>query len=167
MKIPGRCVPASRGIASTSVKKNFGTPPPQDPIPISRRPQETRQPVSWPLVGGLGSLALLSPLVELAGLADAIGQPGTVLLLLAVVALIWIGCVGLVRVPRPVFTLTLAGAVYGALTAVLGVIFGTGREGVGGAAAVVAVLFELGWSTVLGCLAGLTPLAVQNLRGRR
>jgi hypothetical protein len=165
--IPGRCVPASRGIASTGVKENFGTPSPQDPIPTSPHPQETRQPVSWPLVLGLGSLALLSPLVELTGLADAIGQPATVLLLLAVVALIWIGCVGLARVPRPVITLTLAGAVYGALTAVLGVIFGTGREGVGGAAAVVAVLFELGWSTMLGCLGGLIALAVQSLRRRR
>jgi hypothetical protein len=149
------------------MKNNFDTPPPQNPIPASRHPQETRHPVSWPLVLGLGRLALLSPLVELAGIADAVGQPAAVLLLLAVVALIWIGCVGLARVPRPVITLTLAGAVYGALTAVLGVIFGTGREGVGGAAAVVAVLFELGWSTVLGCLAGLTALAVQNLRGRR
>ena len=164
--IPGRCVPASRGIASTGVKENFGTPPPQDPIPTSPHPQETRQPVSWPLVLGLGSLALLSPLVELTGLADAIGQPSTVLLLLAVVALIWIGCVGLARVPRPVITLTLAGAVYGALTAVFGVVFGTDPKAVG-AATVVAVLFELGWSTMLGCLGGLIALAVQNLRGRR
>jgi hypothetical protein len=123
--------------------------------------------VSWPLVLGLGSLALLSPLVELTGLADAIGQPATVLMLLAVVALVWIGCVGLARVPRPVIILTLSGAVYGALTAVLGVAFGTGREGLGGDAAVIAVLFELGWSIVLGCLAGLLALAVQNLRGRR
>jgi hypothetical protein len=123
--------------------------------------------VSWPLVLGLGSLALLSPLVELTGLADAIGQPSTVLLLLAVVALIWIGCVGLARVPRPVITLTLAGAAYGALTAVLGVVFGTDPRAVGGAAAVVAVLFELGLSTMLGCLGGLIALAVQSLRRQR
>jgi hypothetical protein len=124
------------------------------------------RPLSWPLILGLGSLALLTPLVQLTGLGEVLGQPTTVLGILAVVAVAWIGSVGFGRVPRPVLTLALAGAVHGALLVVVGLVFGASREW-GGAAAVVAVLFELGWSTVLGGVAGLLALVIQRATGRQ
>jgi hypothetical protein len=73
-----------------------------------------KETVSWPVALGLGSLALLWPLAELTGLSGAIGQPTMALMLFGVVAIAWIGTVGFFRVPRPVLTLTIAGAVYGA-----------------------------------------------------
>ena len=123
----------------------------------------TEQHVSWPLVLGLGSLALLWPLAHLTGLSDGIGQLPTVLTLAAVVAVVWIGSIGLGRVPRPVLTLTLAGAVYGAFLVVLSRVFGM-RPEVDGIVAALVAAFELGRSTLLGFLAGL---AVRNLAGRR
>lgn len=127
----------------------------------------SRPPLSWPLVLGLGSLALLWPLAHLTGVSDVIGQPATALSILAFVALVWIGVVGFGRVPRPVLTLTLAGTTYGLLIILLGAIFGERAERVSGLISVVAALFELVQSTVLGSLIGLVALAVQNGRGGR
>lgn len=64
------------------------------------RPAAHRQPLSWPLVVGLGSLALLWPLGELTGVPEAIGRLGTFLLNAGVVAVVWIVGVGLGRAHR-------------------------------------------------------------------
>ena len=107
---------------------------------------QASEPVSWPVVLGLGALALLFPLAELTGASDAIGAVPMALLLLGLVAAVLIGGVGLLRVPRPVLTLTLAGAVSGV---------------------VLVGAFEVVRSTVLGTLAGLLAAAVQHTRSPR
>jgi hypothetical protein len=127
------------------------------------RPQ-TPEPVSWPVVLGLGALALLFPLAELTGVSEAVGEAPTALLLLGLVATVWIGGVGLFRVPRPVLTLTLTGAVSGVVLVVLSL--GT-RPGVGGVLAALVGAFEVARSTVLGTLAGVLAAAVQNTRSPR
>jgi hypothetical protein len=122
--------------------------------------------ISWPLVLGLGSLALLWPLAELTGLSEAIGQPTTALVLFAVVAIVWIGTVGFFRLRRPVLTLTLAGAVYGGFLVALAAAFGTHPD-FGGMLAVAVALFEIGRAALLGSIAGLLALAVQKVVSRR
>jgi hypothetical protein len=126
---------------------------------------QASEPVSWPVVLGLGTLALLFPLAELTGASDAIGAVPTALLLLGLVAAVWIGGVGLLRVPRPVLTLTLAGAVSGVVLVVLSVALGTRSGGEG--LAVLVGAFEVVRSTVLGTLAGLLAAAVQHTRSPR
>ena len=126
---------------------------------------QASEPVSWPVVLGLGALALLFPLAELTGASDALGAVPTALLLLGLVAAVWIGGVGLLGVPRPVLTLTLAGAVSGVVLVVLSVALGT-RSGGGGLAVLVGG-FEVVRSTVLGTLAGLLAAAVQHTRSPR
>ena len=130
-------------------------------------PARSRPPLSWPLVLGLGSLALLWPLAHLTGVSDAIGQPATALSILAFVALVWIGVVGFGRVPRPVLTLTLAGTTYGVLIILVGTIFGERAERASGVLSVIAALFELVQSTALGAVLGLVALVVQSARGGR
>jgi membrane associated rhomboid family serine protease len=124
--------------------------------------QET---VSWPVALGLGSLALVWPLAELTGLSDAIGQPTMAFALFGLVALAWIGTVGFCRVPRPVLTLTVAGAVYGGILVALSVAFGTHPDL--GILAVGVAFFEIVRSALLGGIAGLIARALQKALGRR
>jgi hypothetical protein len=125
-----------------------------------------KETVSWPVALGLGSLALLWPLAELTGLSGAIGQPTMALMLFGVVAIAWIGTVGFFRVPRPVLTLTIAGAVYGGILVVLSIAFGTHPD-LGGVLAVGVALFEIVRSALLGSIAGLIARALQKVVGRR
>ncbi len=129
------------------------------------RPPSGRASVSWSLVAGLGSLALLWPLAHLTGAADAVGQPLAAVLTLGVVALAWVAVVGLCRVPRPVLTLTLAGGAYGILLTVLALLLRPERIGV--VLTVVGAAVEIGRSTALGLVAGLCALAVQRRRAAR
>jgi hypothetical protein len=77
----------------------------------------------WPLVLGLGALALVRPLVRIvsdpSGMADAPAVAITVSLLISVV---WIAVVGFTNVAHPVLTLLCAGVVYGVLSIVLSAI---------------------------------------------
>jgi hypothetical protein len=122
--------------------------------------------VSWPVVLGLGALALLFPLAELTGVPDALGAALTALLLFGLVAVVWIGGIGLGRVPRPVVTATLAGVVFGVILVVLSLALGTGPD-VDGALIVGVAAFEIGRSAALGALAGLLATAVQRDRRPR
>ncbi len=123
------------------------------------------EPVSWPVVLGLGALALLFPLAELTGLTDALGSAPTALLLFGTVTATWIGVVGFGRVPRPVLTLTLAGAAFGVVLVALSVTLRTLPD-VDGVLVVLGALLEMVRSTVLGALAGLFAAAIQTRRRR-
>jgi hypothetical protein len=122
-----------------------------------------REPVSWPVVLGLGALALLVPLADLSGVADAIGEAPAALLLFGLVAVVWIGGIGLGRVPRPVLTSTLAGVVFGVVLVVLSFALDTGT-GAAGALVAGVVVVEIGRSAALGALAGLLADVVQRSR---
>lgn len=130
---------------------------------IGHAPAKSR--LNWPIALGLGSLALLWPLVELTGVGDALGRPATPLAILAAVALTWVAVVGLGRVPRPVLTLTITGVTYGALVIVMGSVFGDRGEQVRGVVSVIAGVFELAQGAACGAVIGLVALAVQRLRG--
>ena len=121
--------------------------------------------VSWPVVLGLGALALLFPLTHLTGLRDALGSAPTGLLLFGVVIATWIGVVAFGRVPRPVLTLTLAGAVFGVVLVGLSVTLRTLPD-VDGRLLVLGAALEIARSVVLGALAGLLAAALQR-RSRR
>jgi hypothetical protein len=105
-------------------------------------------------------------LAELTGVSEAVGEAPTALMILGLVASVWIAGVGLFRVPRPVRTLTLTGAVVLVVLVVLSLALGT-RPGVGGVLAVLVGVFEVSRSTVLGTLAGVLAAAVQNTRSPR
>lgn len=122
-------------------------------------------PVPWGVVAGLAALCLLWPLTGLTGLLGT-GAPRA-LVILGLTAAVWIGVVGLGRVPRPVLTLTLTGLAYGLLAHAVALLFPvlTGFGGPGGAGApawtlVLALAMDAGW----GALAGLVAAGVQRLR---
>ncbi|GAA4691003.1 hypothetical protein APR04_002867 [Promicromonospora umidemergens] len=121
-------------------------------------------PVPWAVVGGLAALALLWPLAGLTG-ALGTGAPRA-LTIIGITAVVWIGVVGLGRVPRPVLTLTLTGVAYGlvahAVALLVPVLGGLGGPGGGPLWTIVpALLLDAMW----GALAGLAAAGVQRLRG--
>lgn len=125
--------------------------------------------MNWVLVLGLGAVALLRPLARITGAADGLGTPAGPLLLTALVTLVWIGVVGLGRVPRPVLTLVLAGLAYGIcvipLSAVLStVLTGTVQGPVSAPLAIVPILLT---NALWGLVAGLLAWAVQHVRRAR
>lgn len=126
-----------------------------------------RPGVKWQLVPALGAIALVLPLARMTGLAEVV--PSGPWLLTVLVSLVWIGVVGLGRVPRPVLTLTLAGLAYGVAiiplsAAVSTVLTGTVQGPLVMPIAVVPILLMNG---LWGLLAGLLAGAVQRLKGAR
>ncbi len=73
----------------------------------------------WPLILGLGALALVRPVMNIVGLTDQIGRPLGPILVTVGISVVWIAAVALTRVARPVLTLVLAGLTYGVLSIVL------------------------------------------------
>jgi hypothetical protein len=139
--------------------------------PAPGRPAPSTIP--WAVVAGLATLALLWPLAGLTGVLGT-GAPRA-LTIIGITAAVWIGVVGLGRVPRPVLTLTLTGVAYGLVAVALGQLvpvlggFG-GFGGFGGPGGsdvepawtiVPALLIDAFW----GALAGLAAAGVQRLRG--
>lgn len=82
--------------------------------PAGPRPWLARLP--WALVLGLAALALLWPLISLTGLRVALGDGPASGLVIICTAALWIGVVGLGRVPAPIRTLTVVGLIHGVIT---------------------------------------------------
>jgi len=125
----------------------------------------TRDPLSWPLIVGLSSLALLWPLT---GLWPVLGEgPPRAFILIGITGAVWIGTVGFARVARPVLTLTICGAAHGFINLALGrLLAGTGAISAG-PAMLMAFIPILAMGAVVGALAGLAAAGIQALLGRR
>lgn len=130
-------------------------------------PAPTALAVPWGVVVGLATLALLWPLTGLTGVLGT-GAPRA-FAVIGITAAIWIGVVGLGRVPRPVLTLTLTGVAYGLVAVALGQLVpalagfgGPGGSGVEPAWTIVPMLIN---DAFWGALAGLAAAGVQRLRG--
>lgn len=123
--------------------------------------------VPWAVVAGLSALALLWPLTGLTGVLGT-GAPRA-FAVIGIIAAVWIGVVGLGRVPRPVLTLTLTGLAYGvvgvALSQLVPVLAGFGGPGGSGAEPAWTIIPALLIDTSVGLLAGLVAAGVQRLRG--
>lgn len=119
-----------------------------------------RGSIHWPLVIGLGSLALLWPLTSALGLHELLGGGARAALLLAVIAAVWIGVVGLGRVARPVMTLTLAGVVAGALVALTALVLGDAS----GVRAVLVTIWSVTWQVLMGVVTGVIAHGIQQVR---
>lgn len=135
----------------------------------SPRPQPGSNPpaVPWAVVAGLSALALLWPLTGLTGVLGT-GAPRA-FAIIGITAAVWIGVVGLGRVPRPVLTLTLTGLAYGIVGVALGqlvpVLAGYGGPGGSGVEPAWTIIPALLVDTFVGAVAGLVAAGVQRLRG--
>lgn len=130
---------------------------------LSSSPSRPRRPLPWLLIIGLASLSLLWPLTSQWQLGQGLPRAAAILGLTAVV---WVGVVGVGRIPRPVLTLTLAGVLHGAIGLVVGWVLPGDGPG-GSLAALWLMLPALATSAGAGALLGLVALAVQSVLGPR
>ena len=127
--------------------------------------RETHSPLSWPIIIGLSSLALLWPVTALWPIAGT-GATRAVILL-GVTGAVWIGTVGFARVARPVLTLTICGAAYGFLNLALGgLLASTGMTGAG-PSMLMAFIPSVAMGAGVGALAGLAAAGIQAMLGKR
>ena len=123
----------------------------------------------WPLIIGLGALALIRPLLSVVGLMDGLGRPFGPLLVTALISLAWLGIVLISRVRRPFLTLVWTGIMYGIfamlMTATLSTILHGKLMGpLTNPFAFVAVLIT---NAIWGGAVGLLALGLQSLSGAK
>ena len=129
----------------------------------------------WGLVAALGAVALVRPLLSIAGAYDAMGGGAAgPLAVTAVVAAVWVGVVVATRVPNPLATLAAAGAAYGVLAILLQqVIWNLILGGAPAEAPDSAPVLVVSWvailvtNTVWGAFLGLVAAGLSRLLPRR
>lgn len=151
--LPGRCVAGPR----------TATVEPMNTTDLPASLASTRRPLPWLLIIGLASLSLLWPLTSQWQLGQGLPRAAA---LLGLTAAVWVGVVGVGRIPRPVLTLTLTGLLHGVIGLVTGWILPGDGPG-GGPAALWLMLPSLATSAGVGALLGVVALAVQSVIGPR
>jgi tetrahydromethanopterin S-methyltransferase subunit B len=117
----------------------------------------------WPLIIGLGALALIWPVMNVTRLMDNLGRPFGPILMTVLISLAWLVIVVLVRVHEPVLTLVFTGITYGVFAILLSAILSPILTGqlmgpITNPVAIVAVLIT---NAIWGALVGLCALALQ------
>ncbi len=120
----------------------------------------------WPLIIGLGALALLRPLMSITGLLDRLGRPTTAIAVTIAISLLWLVIVVGTRVRRPFLTLVCVGVTYGVFAILLSVLLsplltGTLMGPSTNAAATISVLLT---NAIWGGIVGVLALLVQRLQ---
>jgi hypothetical protein len=124
----------------------------------------------WPLVLGLGALALVRPAVSVLESQLGVEDPPAVpIAITIVVTVIWVAVVGLRRITQPVLTLLFAGLTYGVLAIVLSGVLSLSldNELQGPLANPVAIVPVLVINALWGLGAGALAWLVQRRRGSR
>lgn len=122
----------------------------------------------WTLILGLGSLALIRPVLRMTGVADGVGTAVVALASTAVITVIWVLVVGLSRLSQPIVILVAAGVAYSLLAVVLSAIASPVIDGelrgplANPISLLPLVLLNALWGFVAGCLAA----GLQRLAGR-
>ena len=126
--------------------------------------------LQWPLILGLGALALVRPLVSIIEHQLGVTHPPVVTVLITlVISAVWIAVVGLSRTVHPVVTLLFTGLTYAVLSIILSgilspILTGELQGPLATPAAVIPVLLT---NAVWGAVAGALALLLQHLRGVR
>jgi hypothetical protein len=128
----------------------------------------------WGLIAFLGAVALVRPLLSIAGAYDFLGGAAGRVVVTALIAAIWIGVVLIRRVPNPLLTLAAAGTAYGVFTIVLQQIMWNLVLGeVPTEAPDTAPILVISWiailmtNTIYGTFLGLVATVVDRLLPRR
>lgn len=124
--------------------------------------------LQWPLILGLGALALVRPLARiLEDQLDITGSAAVPITITAVISVAWIAVVGLSRIAHPVLTLLFTALTYAVLSIILSGVLSPLLTGElqGPLANPVAIIPDLATNAVWGLITGVLALLVQRLRG--
>lgn len=130
----------------------------------------TIKSLPWPLILGLGALALVRPLVSIVEhQLDVSDPPAVPIIITIVISVIWIAVVGFSKTAHPVLTLLFTGLTYAVLAIILSGILSPilGGELQGPLANPIAIVPVLLTNAIWGLSAGALALLVQHLRGTR
>ncbi|MCQ9368662.1 hypothetical protein NQ038_12685 [Brevibacterium sp. 50QC2O2] len=121
----------------------------------------------WPLIIGLGALALLRPVLRI--VAEQLGvsvTPVVPILATLVISAVWIAVVGLSRVAHPLLTLVFTGLAYAVFAIVLSGVLSPILDGrlQGPLANPLAIVPMLATNAIWGLLAGALALLVRRAR---
>lgn len=121
----------------------------------------------WPLIMGMGALALIRPLMNITGLMESPDRPAGPVFLTMLVSVAWLAIVIVANVREPLLTLTFAGIVYGVFAILLSAILsplltGTFAGPLTSPFATVAVLVT---NAIWGAVVGLFAWGIQGLAG--
>jgi hypothetical protein len=122
----------------------------------------------WPLIVGLGALALLHPVLNAAGLMGALGRPLGPLLVMALISLIWLLIAALARVREPLLTLVCAGIAYGLFALLISATLAPphGGQASGPLTSPAAVVGVLITNAIWGGFVGIGALVLQAVLRR-
>lgn len=127
-------------------------------------------PLNWPMILGLGALALVRPLVSIVESVLGVSDPPAVpIIITAALSAIWITVVGLSKTAHPVQTLVLTGVTYAALALILSAILAPVLTGTlqGPLANPIALIPFLLVNVIWGLVTGGLALVLQRLRDVR
>ncbi|MGJ3509044.1 hypothetical protein [Enemella sp. A6] len=126
--------------------------------------------LQWPLIIGLGALALVRPLVRIVGgQLGLAGSPAVPIAITAVVSAFWILVVGLSKTAHPVLTLLFTALTYAVLSIILSGILSPILDGEmqGPLANPISIIPVLAINTMWGLAAGALALLLQHMRSTR
>lgn len=124
--------------------------------------------LSWPLIIGLGALALIRPLIRIVGhQIDVDLGAATPIAITLVISAIWIAVVGISKTRHPVVTLLFTGLTYAVFSIILSGILSPMIDGRldGPLANPIAIVPMLLTNALWGLTAGGLALLLQRLRG--
>lgn len=126
----------------------------------------TVEDLHWPLITGLGALALLRPLLNITALMDGLGRPFGPLLITALISLLWLLVVLLSRVRRPFATLVWTGIMYAIFAVLLSALLSPLLHGalMGPLTNPVALVAVLITNAIWGGAVGLLAMLLRSLR---
>jgi hypothetical protein len=121
----------------------------------------------WPLIIGMGALALIRPLMNITGLMDGLGRPVGPLLITGLISVAWLMIVVAFRVRQPLLTLICTGGAYGLFAIILSAILSPILTGalsgpITNPFAVVAVLIT---NAIWGLIVGVIAQGIQGATG--
>lgn len=129
---------------------------------------DARTTLNWPMILGLGALALVRPVVSVVeSVLGVSGPPAVPITLTLVISVVWIAVVGLSRTAHPVQTLVLTGVAYAAFAMILSAVLSPILTGSlqGPLANPIALVPFLPTNAIWGLVTGGLALALQRIRG--
>jgi len=117
----------------------------------------------WPLIIGMGALALIRPVMNITGLMEGLGRPFGPLLITVLISLAWLLIVVLLDVREPLLTLFFTGLIYGVFALLISAILAPMLTGqlMGPITSPVAIVAVLLTNAIWGAFVGLCALALQ------
>lgn len=123
----------------------------------------------WPLILGMGALALIRPVLNITGAMDGLGRPFGPLLMTLCISGAWLALVVFANIREPLLTLICTGIIYGVFAILLSAILspiltGTLAGPITNPFATASVLIT---NAIWGALVGLLALGLLKVTGAK